>query len=500
MKRRLFIGVALVALVAGVSLILGRSEHLTARPGDNLQALIDDADAGDTLELAPGQYEGPVTIGEGIRLLGSGAVITAGSDDSAALLVTGDGATLDGITLLGGETGLAVRGAERVLLRDVSVSGQPMHGIEVVDASARISRARVQVDGEYAQGIEVRNSDDHPDSVIEGSTVSGGQEGIVSHVSEVIVRGNVVRDATLRGITITEMSDGIVRDNDIVGVSGAGLYCGDMSRCEFTGNAVGSVASNGLGTSGAGWGLLVTYHSSASESGNELAGDAGPVNVMLSSRLIERSPLEPGRGAGAVPYAVGSLAAGLIVLFLLSWLGGPKVRPLVERYLRPGEAWVAAGAAVLFVSFLVQSFHMVEHFLQLFRVFVDGVPSRGGLVGPRVEAEWVHLIYNSLFLAGMGAVVMARAAGWGPKASTADSVLGAGVILQGYHLVEHVVKVVQHVTTGAKVNPGIAGEFTNLVLLHFGLNSAIYIALVFAGSAYIFRSLKLSHKTRSVPA
>lgn len=500
MKRRLFAGVALAALVAGASLIFGRSEQFTVRPGENLQAVIADASSGDTVELLPGRYEGPVTVEKGIRLVGQGAVIAVPGDSSAALFVAGDGAIIDGLTLLGGENGLTVREAEGVVVREVTASNQTMHGIEVVDGSARISGANIEVVGEFAQGIEIRNSDGRPDSVIEGSTVIGGQEGIVSHVSEVVVLDNVVTHATLRGITITEMSDGIVRGNKVSSVSGAGLYCGDMSRCEFTGNTVGTVSSNGVGTSGAGWGLLVTYHSSASESGNELSGEAGPVNVMLSSRIIDRSPLEPGRGAGALPYAAAALAAGFAVLLLLSWRAGPKVGSLMTRFFRPGEAWLAIGGAVFFVTFVVQSFHTVEHFLQLFRVFVDGVPSRGGLVGPRVEAEWIHLVYNSMFFAGIGTVMMARAAGWGPKSSPADAALGAGLILQGYHLVEHVVKVVQHILTGAKVNPGLAGEFTNLVLLHFALNSAIYGALVFAGSTYLFKSLKLSHKARSVPA
>lgn len=490
MKRSLLLGTLLLLALFGMNALAGSGARIEVRAGEDLQAVIDAAGPGDEIVLGAGTYQGPLKIDRPLRLTGEGAVVSASPSDASALVITASDVSIEGLSVRGAETGISVREAEGVALRDVALTGQSMHGIEIVDSSAWVTGARVQVSGEYAQGIEVRNSDGRPDSVIESSSVSGGQEGIVSHVSEVIIRENVVRDSTLRGITVTEMSDGIVRDNQVIDATGAGFYCGDMSRCEFTGNVASAVQANEIGTSGAGWGLLVTYHSSASEADNTFSGAAGRVNVMLASRLTERSPLEPGRGVGAVPYAAAALAAGLALLLIVTWLVGTRATLWARRF-KPGLAWVGVGAGVLAVTLLVQSFHMVEHFLQLFRVFVDGVPSRGGLVGPRVEPEWVHLLYNSIFLFGIGAVILSRAAGWGPRTSGADSALGGVFFLQSYHTMEHVVKVVQHFTTGAKVNPGLAGEFTNLVLLHFALNAAVYAGLLYAAASLLLRTTDL---------
>lgn len=498
MKRSLSLGAVLLVL-ASFGFVLARSgARIQVPPGSDLQAAIDAAAPGDELVLGAGQHEGPIRVGKPLRISGEGAILSVSPGESVALVISASAVEIEGLAVSGGDTGVYVRETEGIELREMNVAGQTVHGIEIVDSSALISAVDVEVNGEYAQGIEVRNSDGRPDSVIENSVVAGGQEGIVSHVSEVIVRNNIVRDSTLRGITITEMSDGIVRGNEVVGATGAGLYCGDMSRCEFTGNVASSVQANELGTSGSGWGLLVSYHASASESGNILSGVAGPVNVMLGSRLIERSPLEPGRGAGALPYAGAALAAGVALLALVTRFAGRRVSVAVRRF-KPGPGWLGVGAAVLTVTLLVQSFHMAEHFLQLFRVFVDGVPSRGGLVGPRVEPEWVHLVYNSGFLLGIGAVVLSRSAGWGPHAPRGDAALGGVFLLQGYHSIEHVVKVMQHLMTGAKVNPGLAGEFTNLVLLHFALNAAVYAGLLYASGSFLLRELR-GRSASKIPA
>jgi hypothetical protein len=291
----------------------------------------------------------------------------------------------------------------------------------------------------------------------------------------------------MRAITITEMSDGWVHNNQVTDAAGAGLFCGDMSRCQFTDNTVAEVAAAPGGRSMGGWGLVVHYHASASSHGDELAGVAGVSETLISSRITERSPLEPGAGSRAFwPAAIATLAA-LAALALIFFLVRWRLRkPLAERGSLSAAA--AQGAFVaMFVGLAIQSFHMSEHFVQLWRVRVDGIPSRGGLVGPVVEAEWIHFFYNSAVWGLMLALVFARKRGWKPRGNllAGDRLMVAAAILQGYHAFEHTIKLSQHLITGSKVNPGIAGNGVDLVLFHFSINLAVYLAFLVASLVYV---------------
>ena len=459
-------------------------------PGDPLQSAIDRSRPGSRVVLGAGTYEGPVTIDRTVEVVAEpGAVLAVAPDSDAALTVTADGVRVEGLTTTGGDTGIRVREVDGVELEDVSVKRAAMHGIEIIDASASVAGAEVADPRDpFAQGIEVRNADGRADSSIADSVVSGGQEGIVSHVSEVAVTNNVVTGTSLRAITITEMSDGVVHGNTIRDVAGAGLYCGDMSRCEFRDNVVEGVDATPLGRSTEGWGLVVTYHAAASSSGDLLEGRAGPVFTSIGGHMRERTPLELGAGLGALlPVA---LATGAALLAMVLVLVASK-RPALILTARSGRRRSRAGwiLPVAVAGLIVQTFHMIEHGLQVFRVRVDGVPSRGGLVGPVVEAEWIHFIYNGLVVAGLVAVVLARSRGWTPpgRIAGADRLLLTAAVIQSYHFVEHSVKLAQHVVGGAKVNPGIAGRFLDLVLFHYAINLAVYLACLGAGLLYASR-------------
>ena len=410
----------------------------------------------------------------------------------AVVTVAGSGVKLEELMVRGGLSGVLVREVQEVELEDVSVTGARLHGIEVVDASALISRARVDgLRSSYAQGIEVRNSDGRPDTVVEDSVVIGGQEGIVTHVSEVTFRDNLVTDTTMRGIAVTEMSDGIVERNQVRGAAGIGLYCGDMSRCAFEENSVSRVARGSGGESSAGWGLVVNYHASASTTGDVLAGAAGTRAAFTGSRFTPGSPLEPGARWVAILPAAGATLAALGGVVLLLGL----IRSTQRRRSRPHRASSAAASrepklrgvwVALWLGIAVQTFHMAEHVLQVYRVHVDGVPGRGGLAGPSVDAEVVHFLYNAAVLGMLVMVGVARRNGWAPQGrlEAGDRLLAAAVLIQGYHMVEHSTKLVQHVVTGAKVNDGILGAFIDLVWLHYALNLAVYASFVGACVAY----------------
>jgi hypothetical protein len=441
--------------------------------------------------LGQGEHDGPLVVGRRMTLRGDpGATVVAASDEPAVISVTAGGASVEGITTHGGSSGIVVREVDGVRLESLQVIGADLHGVEVIDASTRVSGVDViGLRHPLAQGIEVRNADGRPDTVIADSSITGGMEGIVSHVAEVVIRDNVVRDTTMRGITVTEMSDGVVTGNRVEDATGAGLYCGDMSRCQFSDNVVMDVAGVDNGRSTEGWGLVVTYHAAASTANDVLEGDAGATMASIGGKFQERSPLEPGDGAGAIlPSAVAVLAA-LGVLGVLYLLARPAAR-LLQRNVSPagdkrGPTWLLS---LGILGLAVQTFHMIEHSLQLYRVRVDGIPSRGGIVGPVVEAEWIHFFYNAAVLVGFLLVVAARKTGWQPpgRREIGDRILLAGLVLQAYHAIEHSAKLVQHLSSGAKVNHGILGGEIDLVLLHFSINLGVYLAAVGAAAAYLW--------------
>ncbi len=47
-------------------------------------------------------------------------------------------------------------------------------------------------------------------------------------------------------------------------------------------------------------------------------------------------------------------------------------------------------------------------------------------------------------------------------------------MIQGWHAIEHIAKITQHITTGAKVNPGLIGGYFDLVWFHFTINLVVY--------------------------
>lgn len=490
---------ALAAAGALVVLVLGGAPsqpRITLTPVDDVEAVLASVAPGATIELAPGTYAGPWSITREVTIAGAGARLVGGDGDEVVLSISADDAAISGLEVVGGSSGIVVREAEGVVLEDVSISGAGLHGIEVVDAAATVTRARVTgLIDPLAQGIEIRNSDGRPDTVVRDSRVIGGMEGIVTHVSEVVFARNVVSDTTMRGIVVTEMSDGVVTDNRVLDAAGAGFYCGDMSRCSFERNQALGVTDTGGGTSEAGWGLVVTYHASAWSGEDRFSGVAGDVHASLHGKMLARSPLDPGSLSDiAVPGAI-SLAVTVALMIVAS----KGARPLARRLrVREGAARFSVLAA-LAVALVVQTFHMVEHVLQVHRVTVDHVPSRGGLAGPGVDTEWVHLVYNLVLLAVLVAVALSSR---GAALSGTSALVGA-VLIQSWHGVEHVVKVFQHVTTGAKVNPGVIGGQFDLVWFHFTVNLAVYalclLAAVLWGAALWRNRTAVSRPADPVP-
>jgi parallel beta helix pectate lyase-like protein len=450
-------------------------------PGAEVSHVILAVPEGSVIRLLPGTH-GPFVVGRNVTVEG-----TRGASVGSPVVVAADGAVVRDLVIVGGQNGVSVDRAEGVVLEGLTVRDASMHGIEISEGSATVTDCLIEVRGPYAQGIEVRNSTGHPRSAVRGCRVSGGREGLLTHVARAEFVGNEVSGTSLRGIAVTEMSEGLIEDNEIHDVAGTAVYCGDMSHCEIRDNVVrGVVAAPGAGRSAGGYGAVAWYFSRVRVAGNSFEGLEGPgaVRVTLGSTRTDVFPLSiwPAGWRGALP-GLGVAAVALSVLGLVRLGLTPFLRRRRRHPAARGEHAVAAGAvAVLLAGLVVQSFHMLEHVVQVIQINVEDAEVRRGLAGAVFDTEWVHFAYNLavlVFLVWAWRMTARLDRTW-DRAATSYGFVLAALVIQTYHLAEHVAKILQHVTTGLDPAPGLIGDQFGLVWFHFGINLAVYSGFVIA--------------------
>ncbi|MBA2296583.1 MAG: right-handed parallel beta-helix repeat-containing protein [Actinobacteria bacterium] len=235
-----------------------------------------------TVQLAAGTYEGPLILDHAQTLVGEpGAVVRGG------IVITADDVTVQNVTVFGGEIGIEVRGSEDVVLDGVKIAGTTMDGINARQSSLEIRDCRIELP-EVAgpQGIDISFAGSVGASTVERCEVSGGSEGIVSHMSMVTISENRVTGSRLRGIAVTEMSMGEVNRNVVEDSVGVGIYCGDYSHCAISENSVSGTRPDASGNpTRAGFGILSHYGAIATLADNQLdRGTAAFIDARLRHR------------------------------------------------------------------------------------------------------------------------------------------------------------------------------------------------------------------------
>jgi hypothetical protein len=139
----------------------------------------------------------------------------------------------------------------------------------------------------------------------------------------------------------------------------------------------------------------------------------------------------------------------------------------------------------------LQGFHEMEHIVQVFQRTVMGIGTGAGMLGSVFDVEPVHMVYNLAFLVLLGAVYVGCRRDRSVIPAHPDAVmklLTVSFVFQGFHTVEHVVKMVQFFQTGLNGTPGIFGYWIPVVYLHLGYNTALYVPVViafFLGGFYV---------------
>ena len=234
---------------------------------NDLAAAIAAAEPGARIEIPAGTYEGPLIIDKPLTLIGrAGVVISSPTDAPAIYIVDVEGVEVSDLVIEGGDSGVSVRRATRVVLDGLTIRGARWHGIFAHDAEVIVRDCFIAgLIERLAQGVEIINSDGRAPSLVEGCRIEGPvYEGVASHVSHVIFRNNEVTGSTERGIVVTEMSAGRMEGNRVSNATGNAYFCGDMSLCSVVDNLAERIASDGAGfRSSDGHGLVVHFHSRA---------------------------------------------------------------------------------------------------------------------------------------------------------------------------------------------------------------------------------------------
>jgi len=236
-----------------------------------------------TTTLAAGVHEGPLVLDRKQALIAEpGAVVRGG------IVITADGVTVRGVTVVGGDYGIVVEGAKNVLLDDVHVRGVVMDGINVRRSQVRIRDCSVSTfRSEYGQGIDISFAADLPPSVIENCELTGGQEGIFVDSVNALVRENRVRGARLRGITVTEMAMATVAKNEVERSLGIGIFCSDYSHCEIHENRILDTRLDHSSSDSMrmGYAIVSHYWSHATLRDNEVSRSPGGIGSFAQAHI-----------------------------------------------------------------------------------------------------------------------------------------------------------------------------------------------------------------------
>ena len=226
-----------------------------------------------------GTVQGPLVIRHAQTLVGG--VVKGG------ILIRADHVTLRNVTVIGGEDGIDVLNSHHVMIDNVRVVGVSLDGIHVRRSSVMIQDCTItSPKGPWVQGVDISFSMDKEMSMVDGCTIVGVREGIVTHMTMVDVTHNRIGATTLRGITMGEMSMGAIRHNDVLGAHGVGIICLDHSECEIEHNTVVGTRKDPTGDdSRAGVAIEAHFFANAKVKDNTVVASPGGIAAFDESTL-----------------------------------------------------------------------------------------------------------------------------------------------------------------------------------------------------------------------
>ena len=129
-----------------------------------------------------------------------------------------------------------------------------------------------------------------------------------------------------------------------------------------------------------------------------------------------------------------------------------------------------------------QAFHQLEHAIEAVQLRLLHHDHAHTLLGG-VDFEWLHFGANAVLLFGLAAVAVAYGpaarARWRRSRPVGWVALIVALAVQGGHVLDHTVRVVQYVTTGGEP-AGTLTRYLDPVWFHFGINLTVLVAMAVA--------------------
>jgi cytochrome c peroxidase len=172
----------------------------TVKAGGSIQAAVDAARPGDTIEVEPGAYHQSVLVDvdritlRGIVRNGQRAVLDGENALTDAVIASGHGFTIEGFALRDyTSNGITVHGATGVVFRDLVVERTGLYGVYPVECKDVLVE-KVVVTGAKDAAVYVGQS---ADIVVRGNEVHGNVTGIeIENSTGALVEGNFAHDNT----------------------------------------------------------------------------------------------------------------------------------------------------------------------------------------------------------------------------------------------------------------------------------------------------------------
>jgi len=181
-----------VLVVAGISRHAGAAQ-IDATPGQALQAVVEHAQDGDVIELAPGDYRGRLRIERPVSLVGKSGATVIGDGEGSVITVNAPDVTIKGLTIKGSGRDLQgmdsavflAKTAERALVEGNRIEGN-LFGVYVHGATDSQVRDNV-IEGlrdiriaDAGNGVSLWNS---PGAKIVNNDFRYGRDGILANTS-----------------------------------------------------------------------------------------------------------------------------------------------------------------------------------------------------------------------------------------------------------------------------------------------------------------------------
>lgn len=140
--------------------------------------------------------------------------------------------------------------------------------------------------------------------------------------------------------------------------------------------------------------------------------------------------------------------------------------------------------SVFLIAVVVQTFHQIEHFSQIYQRLWLGVgPQHARGILFFLDVEWNHFLFNLSYFALLSVLAFIILYSVDLKSYLKQAQLGTvglwcftiGFLIQGYHVFEHTVRMGQFFQLGCTPCSGILGQFFDIAYLHFTFNTLTWL-------------------------